>query len=129
NAGVILLLSIAAVGVTLLAAWVLGDSAAYRKTYYVSLEQRLAAAERTSDLEAKRARAVDESAARLRRIERDLHDGAQVRLAALAMSLGEIKENMEQAPGDDRVLGLVSAAHQNAKDTLAELRDLARGIH
>jgi signal transduction histidine kinase len=52
-----------------------------------------------------------------------------VRLAALAMSLGEIKENLEQAPGDDRTLGLVSAAHRNAKDTLAELRDLARGIH
>jgi signal transduction histidine kinase len=86
-------------------------------------------AERTRELQERRARAVDESAARLRRIERDLHDGAQVRLAALAMTLGEIKENLEQAADDDRMLTLVGAAHQNAKDTLAELRDLARGIH
>lgn len=38
-------------------------------------------------------------------------------------------ENLEQSSGDDRTLALVGAAHQNAKDTLAELRDLARGIH
>jgi len=129
DAKAVLLLSIVAVGVTLLGAWVLGDSAAYRKTYYVSLEQRLAAAERTSELETKRARAVDESAARLRRIERDLHDGAQVRLAALAMALGEIKENLAQADTDPGTLKLVGSAHQNAKNTLTELRDLARGIH
>jgi signal transduction histidine kinase len=115
----------------------------YRRAYYASLEDRAArleaerdaqariaaAAERARELQERRARAVDESAARLRRIERDLHDGAQVRLAALAMTLGEIKENLEQSSGDDRTLALVGAAHQNAKDTLAELRDLARGIH
>jgi signal transduction histidine kinase len=44
------------------------------------------------------------------------------------MTLGEIKENLEQS-GDGRTLALAGAAHQNAKDTLAELRDLARGIH
>jgi signal transduction histidine kinase len=131
-------------GVTL-TAWVLGDSVAYRyrRVYYASLEERAAraeaerdaqtriaaAAERARELQDRRARAVDESAARLRRIERDLHDGAQVRLAALAMTLGEIKENLEQSPADHHTLDLVGAAHQNAKDTLAELRDLARGIH
>jgi signal transduction histidine kinase len=134
----------AGLGGTALAAWVLGDSVAYRyrRTYYASLEERAAraeaerdaqarvaaAAERARELTERRARAVDESAARLRQIERDLHDGAQVRLAALAMTLGEIKENLEQS-GDDRTLALAGAAHQNAKDTLAELRDLARGIH
>jgi signal transduction histidine kinase len=66
----------------------------------------------------------------VRRIERDLHDGAQVRLAALAMALGEIKENLAQAATSEHgTLRLVAAAHQNAKDTLTELRDLARGIH
>jgi signal transduction histidine kinase len=131
-------------GVTL-AAWVLGDSVAYRyrRVYYSSLEERAAraeaerdaqariaaAAERARELQERRARAVDESAARLRRIERDLHDGAQVRLAALAMTLGEIKENLEQSAADHRTRDLVSAAHQDAKETLAELRDLARGIH
>jgi len=130
-------------GVTL-TAWVLGDSVAYRyrRARFAALEERAArleaerdaqariaaAAERARELQDRRARAVDESAARLRRIERDLHDGAQVRLAALAMTLGEIKENLAQG-GDDRTLALASAAHQNAKDTLTELRDLARGIH
>jgi signal transduction histidine kinase len=119
-------------GVTL-TAWVLGDSVAYRyrRVYYASLEERAAraeaerdaqariaaAAERARELQDRRARAVDESAARLRRIERDLHDGAQVRLAALAMTLGEIKENLEQSPADHHTLDLVGAAHQNAKDT------------
>jgi signal transduction histidine kinase len=123
---------------------VLGDSVAYRyrRAYYASLEERAArleaerdaqariaaAAERARELEERRAAAVDASAARLRGIERDLHDGAQVRLAALAMTLGEIKESLEQS-GDDRTLALAAAAHQNAKDTLTELRDLARGIH
>ena len=94
----------AGLGGTALAAWVLGDSMAYRyrREYYASLEERTAraeaerdaqariaaAAERARELQERRARAIDESAARLRRIERDLHDGAQVRLAALAMTLG-----------------------------------------
>jgi signal transduction histidine kinase len=124
-----LLLAVAAVGATLLAAWVLGDSAGYRRAYYTSLEERLVAAERTQDLRAKRARAVEEFAAILRRIERDLHDGAQVRLTALAMTLGEIRENLAERGDDEATLKLAVTAHQNAKDTLAELRDLARGIH
>jgi signal transduction histidine kinase len=128
HSGGLLLVAGAGLGATILTAWVLGDSMAYRRAYYTGLEDRLAVAERTRELQERRARAVDESAARLRRIERDLHDGAQVRLAALAMTLGEIKENLEMA-GDDRTLALAGAAHQNAKDTLAELRDLARGIH
>jgi signal transduction histidine kinase len=128
HSGGLLLLAGAGLGATVLTAWVLGDSMAYRRAYYTGLEDRLAVAERTRELQERRARAVDESAARLRRIERDLHDGAQVRLAALAMTLGEIKENLEMA-GDNRTLALAGAAHQNAKDTLTELRDLARGIH
>src|SRR5204863_181160 len=62
-------------------------------------------------------------------IERDLHDGAQVGLTALAMTLGEIKENLAERADDDATLKLAVTAHQDAKDTLAELRDLARGIH
>ena len=123
----LLLITVAAAGATFTGTWVLGDSVRYRRAYYRSLEDKLAAAERARDLETKRAQAVDESAARLRRIERDLHDGAQDRLTALAMVLGEIKETMERDPGGARAL--VAEAHQNAKRTLAELRDLARGIH
>jgi len=138
----------AGLGGAALTAWVLGDSVAYRyrRAYYASLEERAArleaerdaqariaqAAERARELQERRARVVDESAARLRRIERDLHDGAQVRLAALAMTLGEIKEGLDAAHGVDesaRTRMLAAAAHRNAKETLAELRDLARGIH
>jgi signal transduction histidine kinase len=140
--------AVAGLGGSALTAWVLGDSVAYRyrRAYYASLEDRAArleaerdaqarvaaAAERARELQGQRARAVDESAARLRRIERDLHDGAQVRLTALAMTLGEIKENLEAAGGaedDGRTRMLAAAAHRSAKDTLTELRDLARGIH
>jgi signal transduction histidine kinase len=90
------------------------------------------AAERVRELETTRAMAVEDSAAELRRIERDLHDGAQARLVALAMSLGLAKEELE---GDDpevaivRVRQLVDDAHREAKGTIVDLRDLARGIH
>jgi signal transduction histidine kinase len=89
-------------------------------------------AQRVRDLEHTRSLAVDDSAALLRRVERNLHDGAQIRLATLAMDLGMAKEKL----GDDgevldpaAVRELVTSAHQAAKDALVELRDLARGIH
>jgi signal transduction histidine kinase len=90
--------------------------------------------ERVSELERARARAVDDSAATLRRIERDLHDGPQVRLAALAMILGEVSESLHGVRlGDDgedaRIRGLIDSAHRNASETLTELRDLSHGIH
>lgn len=125
----LLLLAVAALGATFTAAWLLGDSMSYRRAYYASLEERLAAAERARDLEGKRAQAVEESAARLRRIERDLHDGAQVRLTALAMALGEIKESLAAHGSPPDSLALARDAHRAAKDTLSELRDLVRGIH
>jgi signal transduction histidine kinase len=68
----------------------------------------------------------------LRRLERNLHDGTQMRLAALAMNLGRAKEHLGDR-GDPADLAkareLVDAAHRSAKDALVELRDLARGIH
>ena len=89
-------------------------------------------AQRVRDLERTRARAVDDSAALLRQVERDLHDGAQVRLAALALNLGLAKEKLGDdgdVPDAAAVRELVDAAHRGAKDALAELRDLARGLH
>jgi signal transduction histidine kinase len=176
-----ILAAAALLGSVSLSAWVLGDSVAYRYrvAYYAALEDRAArleaerdaqariavAAERARELQERRARAVDESAARLRRIERDLHDGAQVRLTALALTLGEIKEALDgigqggigadsvgqgsvglnsvgqgsvgldsvgrgrATEGEARTRMLIEAAHRNAKETLVELRDLARGIH
>ncbi|WP_306337354.1 sensor histidine kinase [Streptomyces sp. KL118A] len=88
-------------------------------------------ADRVRDLEETRALAVDDSVALLRRVERDLHDGAQVRLVAVAMGLDMIKEGLvEEQPLDvGRIRKLVDGAHRNATEALTELRDLARGIH
>ena len=85
-------------------------------------------AERVSELERTRTLAVEDSAAALRRVERDLHDGAQMRLAALAMNLGMAREKLD-LDDDATVRELIDAAHRNAVDALADLRDLARGIH
>ena len=85
-------------------------------------------AQRVADLEQSRALAVDDSAATLRRLERDLHDGAQVRLATLAMNLGMARDKLADDASPE-VRELVDAAHQGAKDALIDLRNLARGIH
>ncbi len=86
---------------------------------------------RVRSLEEARAQTVDSSAAAMRRIERDLHDGTQAQLVALAMRLGMAKEKL--ADDDhldlDQVRQLVNDAHQGAKEAIVELRDLARGIH
>jgi signal transduction histidine kinase len=83
---------------------------------------------RASRLRQARTEAVDDAASRLRRIERDLHDGAQTQLVALALRLGMARD--ELAEGDPAAaLHLVDTAHQGAKQALAELRDLVRGIH
>ncbi len=84
-------------------------------------------AERIDVLTTTRAGAVDAQAAELRRIERDLHDGAQARLVALAMDLGMAREKLRDAPPETQTL--VAGAHEEAKRALVELRDLARGIH
>jgi len=86
---------------------------------------------RMRTLEQARTRTVDASAATLRRIERDLHDGTQAQLVAVAMRLGQAKEKLA-AGGDidlDQVRRLVDDAHRGAKEAIVELRDLARGIH
>ncbi|MEV2253057.1 sensor domain-containing protein [Streptomyces sp. NPDC050147] len=84
---------------------------------------------RISELESDRGVVVDTAAADLRRIERDLHDGAQARLVALAMGLGLAKEKLLEGQADDTVAAMVDEAHGEVKLALQELRDLARGIH
>ncbi|MFE0175855.1 sensor histidine kinase [Streptomyces sp. NPDC059002] len=71
--------------------------------------------------------AVDTSAAELRRIERDLHDGAQARLVAMGMDLGTIEAMIESNPA--KAKELIAKARQNSGEALTELRDLVRGIH
>ncbi|MCK9795037.1 sensor domain-containing protein [Isoptericola sp. 4D.3] len=85
---------------------------------------------------AERARAVtvEDADARLRRIERDLHDGTQAHLVAVAMQIGEARELLRDGAGSDRgidsaeLAAVLETAHTSTKDTLAELRELARGI-
>ncbi|MEU5599123.1 sensor domain-containing protein [Streptomyces sp. NPDC020298] len=84
---------------------------------------------RISELESDRGVVVDTAAADLRRIERDLHDGAQARLVNLAMGLGLAKEKLLEGRADDTVAAMVDEAHGEVKLALQELRDLARGIH
>jgi signal transduction histidine kinase len=94
-------------------------------------------AARLRDLEQARAHAVDDSAARLRRIERDLHDGAQAQMIAVAMKLSLASEDLAGAAGATveaqaslrRAREQVEAAHGITKEAIADLRDLARGIH
>ena len=83
-------------------------------------------AARVEQLTETRAGAVDAAAAELQRIERDLHDGAQARLVALAMDLGMAEERFDRDPESAREL--VGEARLEAKRALAELRDLARGM-
>ena len=84
-------------------------------------------AARVSELEISRERVVGAAETERRRIERDLHDGAQQRLVALAMELGRAKAKFADDPEGARAL--VDQAHTQAKEALTELRNLVRGVH
>jgi signal transduction histidine kinase len=81
--------------------------------------------ERVGELERTRSGALDVQAHELRRIERDLHDGAQARLVALTMQLGRAEARLEEHP---EAAELVREARGEASAAISELRDLARGI-
>ncbi|MEU1000843.1 sensor histidine kinase [Streptomyces tibetensis] len=119
----------AALGLVLLAvgAWLLGVVAGARAGL-----TRLLIAPREADLGARvvelarsRVRLVDAFEAERRRIERDLHDGAQQRLVALTMTLGLARLDAPPGPLADQL----AKAHQEAGTALAELRELIHGIH
>ena len=84
-------------------------------------------AHRVDELQGSRARVVDAAEAERRRIERNLHDGAQQRLVALAMNLGRARARYDDDP--DAARKMLDEAHSDAKLALSELRDLARGLH
>jgi signal transduction histidine kinase len=111
--------------VVLLAAVALGPHAA---VLLARAPDRSALNRRISVLESSRAGAVDVQEAELRRIERDLHDGAQARLVALGMSLGMAEQKLAGADAE-AARELLAEARTGAGEALRELRDLARGIH
>jgi signal transduction histidine kinase len=89
--------------------------------------RRARLAERVEELTESRSRALAATLAERRRIERDLHDGAQQRLVSLAMELGMAREKMATDP--DTARELLEEAHVEAKRALADIRDLVQGIH
>ncbi|MGW1515160.1 sensor domain-containing protein [Streptomyces sp. NPDC002287] len=114
-------------GFTLLTPWVVRGLVTVDRVMVTGLLGPSRLDERVSALESGRGVAADTAAADLRRIERDLHDGAQARLAALAVDLGLAKEKLAEDPR--AAARLVDEAHGEVKIALQELRDLARGIH
>ncbi|MEU5213051.1 sensor histidine kinase [Streptomyces sp. NPDC020742] len=86
-----------------------------------------ALADRVDELTAQRADATVAQAAEIRRIERDLHDGAQARLVALGISLATAEKLMETDP--DRARALLREARTGAATSLTELRELVQGIN
>jgi signal transduction histidine kinase len=120
-----LLVSAAGAALLLLAPWAVHLATFPDRILTRWLLGRRGLAERVRDLEETRARAVDDAAATLRRIERDLHDGAQVRLIALVMQLTMVRD----AITDEAARTLVTTAQATAREAIEELRELVRGIH
>ncbi|MGX1975828.1 sensor domain-containing protein [Streptomyces kronopolitis] len=114
--------------ILLVAPWLIRAFVALDRLLLRSLLGPAALDERVRTLEETRALAVDDATERLRRLERDLHDGAQVRLAALAMSLDMVREQLDDRDRPE-LHRLVETARDNAAETLTELRDLSRGLH
>ena len=82
---------------------------------------------RIGELETTRAGVVDAAETERRRLERDLHDGAQQRLVSLAMELGRARAKFASDP--QAAEAIVGQAHEQAKEALTELRNLVRGVH
>jgi signal transduction histidine kinase len=136
NVGAVIFLMLAGAGLLLAAPWLTSAAVAADRALMRGLLGPASLTERVRALEVTRAHAVDDAAARLRSIERDLHDGAQAQLVGLAMKLGLAREKLGAGaqgglnPADlDRAVELVDAAHRGAVEAITELRVLARGIH
>ncbi|MFF8912698.1 sensor histidine kinase [Streptomyces sp. NPDC015032] len=125
-------LAAAALGLALLATGVLVNDRLVRLHFVIARallaptqEQELV--RRIDRLTETRHEAVDTAASELRRIERDLHDGAQARLVAMGMNLGTVEALIEKDPAQAKKL--LAMARESSAEALTELRDLVRGIH
>ncbi|WP_405808377.1 sensor domain-containing protein [Streptomyces sp. NBC_00210] len=124
-------LVVVAAGVLLLciAPWLLRHALVPHRLLLAALLGQDPAERRIRTLEETRALAVEDAAATLRRIERDLHDGTQVRLVGLGIHLTMIGELIAADADRERVLAVVETARTNATQAVADLRHLVRGIH
>ena len=112
-----------------LAAWIgagLAHGQARLARFLLGPSERERLEHRVGELARTRAAAVDAQASELRRIERDLHDGAQARMVAVTMDLGRAREKLDSDPEAAREL--VEAAHEEARTAIADLRRLVAGI-
>jgi signal transduction histidine kinase len=128
--GETILMGTAGIGLALAAPWIARSVAGAESRLAAGLlgpSERAALSTRVDELRARREQLVEVVEAERRRIERDLHDGAQQRLVALAMNLGMAKDKFDKDPAAARVL--LDEAHADAKQAMIELRNLARGIH
>ncbi|HEY3752068.1 MAG TPA: sensor domain-containing protein [Pseudonocardiaceae bacterium] len=124
----VLLVSVVGVALLLAAPWVVRAFLRLDGLLMRRLLDGVGAAARIRDLERSRAYAIEDVAARLRRIERDLHDGVQARMVALTMNLTMLNETL----GPDispQSRNLLTAALDHAKDGIGELRHMVSGIH
>ncbi|MEU9621428.1 MULTISPECIES: sensor domain-containing protein [unclassified Streptomyces] len=125
-------LAAAALGLALLATGVLVNHRLVRLHFVITRAmlaptQQQELARRIDRLTETRHEAVDTAASELRRIERDLHDGAQARLVAMGMNLGTVEALIEKDPAQAKKL--LAMARESSAEALTELRDLVRGIH
>ena len=125
-----ILMGAAGIGLVLATPWIaraIANAEGRLATNLLGPSERTALANRIDELSARREQLVAVVEAERRRIERDLHDGAQQRLVALAMNLGMAKDKFDKDPPAARAL--LEEAHAEAKHAMVELRNLARGIH
>jgi signal transduction histidine kinase len=124
----VLLVSVVGVALLFVAPWAVRAFLIVDGALVRTLLGRAGAADRIRDLERSRAYAIEDVAATLRRIERDLHDGVQARMVALAMNLTMLNETL--GPDiSEQSRGLLTGAIGHAKDGIAELRHMVGGIH
>ena len=105
--------------------WLLTGHAWLSKQFLAPTRKTLES--RLNKVSESRSDVVDASAAELRRIERDLHDGAQARLVSLGMSIGMAEQVLRENP--DLALQMLAEARASSGQALSELRSLVRGIH
>jgi len=128
---VLLQLLVPLFGLALLVAgpWLVERGLQPQRAVLEELLGRDSALDRIRTLEETRAQALDDAVTTLRRIERDLHDGTQARLVGLGMQLTMARELVAGGADRQRVLSVVDSAREGAKQAVADLRDLVRGIH
>ncbi|WP_433216189.1 sensor histidine kinase [Microtetraspora malaysiensis] len=115
---------------TAIALWaipLLATADAHLSRLVLATPERVRLAERVAELTETRAAALDAHGAELRRIERDLHDGAQARLVSIAMRLGIAERMMASDPA--KAAELVSEARRSTEETMTELRGIIRGMY